>query len=591
MSWNSIGTGEFHFFNTTITSAVYENGTMTENDPIVNSLVVSNLLQSPAKLVDVDTEAPMKSTIYGLKLSLVNSSDPVAFSHAPILEAEWTRSIIAYDIWFRFLRAKPGKEPGASNPFLSAQGTSKLKNINWGDIGNSTILDQLKNANRMGQLSVRITHYQFSSDNRSGNFTFGNVVGTIGIAKPEEPLNAGGQRLLSYIKRAHLPNIIVPQNDSCYESISNGSSIFWTYKAPFKIQQVEMSSVLSVDVSNSLPMDVYGNIRDLGELKFALFVESHCCMDIIEAQIDYLEDGWLKRTGGIIDINLHVEQLKRLNKSHLLLVRILHTDSLIDDVYKVCEWLPSQKNRAESVQVLLKEIRYFIRPMDYIVFRLQRTYNDAATVDLLVTDFGVPAENLSVNLSLVGTPIPLKGIIQSNSTAQTNGSGIATFSLQLNDAFEERIPYPRQTNKNCTCNKSESFTRFTIDGQLYQYNYNLVGVDDIEVCSNQTDFTKYFVFCTNFVTVLAHSDPYEFNYTDHEAHTYTWVDHIQPIFEQYYKLYPVMSNILNMSNYSDVILPQNLNLLRFAMSRDFDDPSYMPVTRDLSPLKQQVILR
>ena len=535
--------------------------------------------------MDVDTEAQTKSTIYGLKLSIL--SDPEAFPPIPILEAEWTRSIIAYDIWLRLICG------GEGDPVLSAQGTSKLKNVVWGDTGGSVILEQLQRASEMGLLSVRITHYLFSADYRSGNFTFGNVVGTIGISRPEEPLNAGGQRLLSY-KGVPFPNITVPQTDSCYDATAQHEKIFWTYKAPFNIQEVDNHSWLSVDLSNALAMDTYGNIRDLGELRFAIFVENLCCMDLIEAEIDYLADGWLKRTGGIVDINLHDNQLKRLNKSHLLLVRILQVDSAsLNDVYKVCEWFPSQKNRAESVQVLLKEIRYFIRPMDYIVFRLQRTYNEAANVSLLVTDFGAPAENLSVNISLQGNPYPSMGIIQSNNIVKTNKTGIATFRLQINNAPEGRIPYPRQVDGNCsrTCNTSEIYTltNFSIDGQLYQYNYNVIGVDNTsEVCSGQSDSTtSQFVFCTNLITVLAHSDPYEFNYTE----PYTWVDHIQPIFEQYYRLYPVMSNILNMSNYSDVVLPHNINLLQFAMTRDFDDPTYMPVIRDLSPLKQQIVLQ
>ena len=471
---------------------------------------------------------------------------------------------------------------------LSAQGTSKLKNIVWGNISESIMLEQLQSATETGLLSVRITHYRFSADYTSGNFTFGNVVGTIGISRPEEPLNAGGQRLLSY-KGVSFPNITVPQTDSCFNVTTKNENIFWTYKAPFNIQEVENSAWLSVDLSNALAMDSYGNIRDLGELRFAVFVENLCCMDLIdsEVEIDYLADGWLKRTGGIVDIRLHDNQLKRLNKSHLLLVRILQMDSAShNDAYKVCELLPSQKDRAESVVVLLKEIRYFIRPMDYIVFRLQRTYNDAADVNLLVTDFGAPIENLSVNVSLQGNPYPSMGIIQSNSIVTTDKNGIASFSLQINNATEERIPYPCRVDAGC----STSNTNVSIDGQLYQYNYNVIGADKNIDCSGQVDSvaaTNQFVFCTNLITILAHSDPYEFNYTE----PYTWVDHVQPIFEQYYRLYPVMSKILNMSNYSNVVLPHNINLLRFAMSRDFDDPTYMPVIRDLSPLKQQVVLQ
>ena len=242
------------------------------------------------------------------------------------------------------------------NPLFSAQGTSKLKNVVWGDIGESLILEQLQRASEMDILSVRITHYRFSLDNASGNFTFGNVVGTIGISRPEEPLNAGGQRLLSY-KGVPFPNITVPLIDSCFNVTTKNENIFWTYKAPFNMQEVENSAWLSVDLSNALAMDLYGNIRDLGELRFAIFVENLCCMDLIEEEIDYLSDGWLKHTGGIVDIRLHDNQLRRLNTSHLLLVQITQMDSAShNDAYKVCELLPSQKDRAESVVVLLKEI-------------------------------------------------------------------------------------------------------------------------------------------------------------------------------------------------------------------------------------------
>ena len=582
-NWNPNGTGEFHFFNTTITSAVYENGTVTENDPVVRSFLVSNLLQPPAKLVDVDPEAQTKSTIYGLTLSIL--SDPEVFPPTTFLEAEWTRSVIAYNTWVRLICG------GGGDHMLSAQGTSKLKNVVWGDTSESIFLEQLRRANEMGQLSVRITLYQFSADYRSGNFSFGNVVGTIGISRSEEPLNAGGQRLLSY-KGVPFPYITVPQTDSCYNATAQNEKIFWTYKAPFKVQEVGKHFWLSVDLSNALAMDAYGDIRNVGKLRFAIFVENLCCMDIIEAEIDYLADGWLKRTGGIVDINLHDEHFKRLNKSHLLLVRLMDSTGQNDDAYKVCECLPSRKNLPELIQVLLKEIRYFIRPMDYIVFRLQRTFNDSATINLLVTDFGAPAKDLSVNLSLQGTPFPSNGITQSNNIAKTNENGIATFILRVSDAPEDRIPYPRQGNENCVCNISESFANFTMDGQLYHFNYNVIGVTDTAVCNSESDyvnqaFNSQYVFCANWITVLAHSDPYEFNYTE----PYTWVDHIQPIFEQYYRLYPVMSNILNMSNYSNVVLPHNINLLRFAMTRDFDDPTYMPVVRDLSPLKQQVVLQ
>ena len=69
---------------------------------------------------------------------------------------------------------------------------------------------------------------------------------------------------------------------------------------------------------------------------------------------------------------------------------------------------------------------------------------------------------------------------------------------------------------------------------------------------------------------------------------YTWVEDIEPIFSQYAQLYPVMMQVVNMSNYTDVKL--RAAPLLYAMGNDISHPSYMPVTRDLSAAKRNVII-
>ena len=69
-----------------------------------------------------------------------------------------------------------------------------------------------------------------------------------------------------------------------------------------------------------------------------------------------------------------------------------------------------------------------------------------------------------------------------------------------------------------------------------------------------------------------------------------WIRHVQPIFQQYANLYPVMKiNFLDLSNYFDVV--ENKHAVIKTMSVDVEDPRYMPVTRDLSPGKAQMILK
>jgi hypothetical protein len=67
----------------------------------------------------------------------------------------------------------------------------------------------------------------------------------------------------------------------------------------------------------------------------------------------------------------------------------------------------------------------------------------------------------------------------------------------------------------------------------------------------------------------------------------TWTD-LQPVFEQYANLYPVMVRFLNLADYEQV--RDSADLLSLAFGLDVSDPNSMPVTRDLSPAKRQAIL-
>jgi hypothetical protein len=70
-----------------------------------------------------------------------------------------------------------------------------------------------------------------------------------------------------------------------------------------------------------------------------------------------------------------------------------------------------------------------------------------------------------------------------------------------------------------------------------------------------------------------------------------WAD-VKPIFEQYARLYPAMKAMkppLDLSNYAVVFA--NRAAIKAAMSQAFDAVEYMPVTRDLSPAKQAMILK
>ena len=566
LRFNPVGTGDFYFLETFVTSVVYENGTVSEEDAIVDASLLNNIDSTSAKLVDLDVDAQLKSTVYGMNLVIAwkNSSgdNPVR-----AVEGDWVRSVMVHDAWRSLICGEGG------DTVLAANTVTRIENVVWNDLGESLALQQLRQASELlgGKLSVRIAHYLYTASDEKGNFTIGNVVGTIGVAKPGEPLNFGAERIMSF-QNVPFANFTLDPDDSCYDSVQNGTQYYWANKAPFQIKERGDKYILSVDLANALSRESFGMLRNLGQLYFAVLVPSVSCAELIGEKIDYLEEDWITRTGGIVDLELVSDQFERLQTSKLLLVR-LDDNSTNNASYKVCESL----RQSHYVQLLLEERNIFVRPMDYYVYRLQKNYNESATVDFYVTEFGKPAGNMTVRLTQICSsglePIPMSGVSPNGYEAQSNEGGIATFNFSIT----ETIPFPRRTTDGQVVD---------VDGQVYSFLYNANVMDTCTSESVTRQNSPQFAFCSNALTILAFTDASELGYTE----PYNWVDHIQPIFEQYYRLYPVMASILNMSNYTDVTLPYNVDLLRLALSQDFMAPGYMPVTRDLSPYKQNVIL-
>ena len=112
--------------------------------------------------------------------------------------------------------------------------------------------------------------------------------------------------------------------------------------------------------------------------------------------------------------------------------------------------------------------------------------------------------------------------------------------------------------------------RKVVDGQIYYYVYGLSGED-----FNNVDADK---------TIRIHV---------YDNYTYTeppnWIQHVYPIFERYANLFPVMTeNFLDLGNYEEVV--SSKQLIAMSMRLPESHPSYMPVTRDLSQAKKNMIL-
>ena len=577
--FNPLGTGEF-YIDAKVTSVVYKDGTYSTQDPIVNSPIVNNINMTPAKMVDLDPDNQLKSTVYGVQMFMFSDAE----RSNVVLEGKWIRHVTMHNIWTRVFQR------GGDSSF-SANGFTRLEDIKWGDFNESLAINQMKEVGYKA-LSVRTTLYSYMANSAAdGNFTFGYIVGTIGLYKEGEPLNAGGERQLSY-RHLNLSRIAMAVKDNCGVE----GPFIRAFKAPFQVKeqpQTGNTAVISVDLSNTLAMQEDLALCNLGQLQFAVVSQERCCIDIIGQEINYLEEGWLQNTGGIVDMTLETSELDMVVSMNLTLVVVSDEPTIGSNNYEICGEGAMMMRSQQYAEIILQEVQFFIRPLDYYVFRLQRTFQETATFEVLVTNLGKPESGIPITLINDTDTIPSADCAfeLEKSVVETNSSGVATFQLKLNASC--KIPYPREYG-GAICSEG---TTIDVDGQSFEFLYNLdissgkyVSAQSENCRSDiqeiKTPLFRQIAFCSNALSILIHSDPLEFNYTK----PYTWIDHVQPIFQQYYHLYPVMSSILNLSDYSSVTQIQNLNLLKFAMSRSLDDPKIMPVTRDLSPLKTQMIL-
>ena len=193
-------------------------------------------------------------------------------------------------------------------------------------------------------------------------------------------------------------------------------------------------------------------------------------------------------------------------------------------------------------------------------------HGEENTLTLLVTKYGRPLGNgAAVNLFASVPRKPSDGVtIIPNKEVETDEHGIATFKLRANC-----IGQPRD--------------KYDLDGQVYRFLYNVTVEQDADMDNDVIGFdqNKQKLTPINEVTVLVFSNvSYE--------RPYTWVDDVEPIFHQFAHLYPVMKQVLDMSYYRDV--RRYAKSIRHVLSLDVHHPSYMPVTRDLSKAKREMIL-
>ena len=145
-------------------------------------------------------------------------------------------------------------------------------------------------------------------------------------------------------------------------------------------------------------------------------------------------------------------------------------------------------------------------------------------------------------------------------TLRTEPNGTATLSIKTKDPGNIRKHY--------------------IDGQLYGYLYCIPGScpDQKDMCSEKNRFKlmEHLIVFRVFSKYKLYGEA-------------TWYKDVQPIFQQYATLFPVMKNFMNLGDYYSVVY--NKGNVQKTLGLSMEEPNYMPVTRDLSKSKRDMIVK
>jgi hypothetical protein len=528
--FNPQGDAAFRLLGCTVTGAWTPAGAVPSSDPVTGYIVADADDRVPAKMVDLDPEQQLVSEIWGLEVRIADQAGNT------MMRGQFEPAAFL-DIWDRATGSSGG------DTIAGAMYQSVLTGLVWGDVSASPFLTKLKSAAKAsGMLSIKLNVDGMNLQFTDPNFMCGRITGTIGPAAADEPhhLVIGRQFMAAASSNPNV-NFFAP---------AGGINFF-----PAVVDMA--ASCVLLDLGNALTTSTPGGpVNDIGDLTLQAYdplttpgnpVGTMTPLGTIPAQgaNGYAGNAsWYNQTAGIVSLPLTADQLKLVEVSPLALSG--NTDIAIT------EW----PNAA------------FVRA-DRFVYRMSP--GDAVKIPVYATQFGRPLAGASIaftfdpgqlqgqNASIFVAPPPPVAVpataLQFNATATTDQNGIALLAVSGTDPGS-----PRLFDKSA----------YGIDGQVYGIRPAFA-----DSAMNTGPIDQW-----NFVSFLLWS-------SFKPGNPVTWSD-LQPVFEQYANLYPVMVRFLNLADYNQV--NANADLLSLAFGLDISDPNSMPVTRDLSPAKRQAIL-
>lgn len=540
--WNPQGDAAFRLLGCRVTSAWMPSGQVPTSDPVLGHLIADSDTGPPAKLVDLDSEQQMVSTIWGLTVRIADAQGN------SLLRGDYVPAAFT-DLWQRAVGPGDGSDFPMGSMFQSV-----LRNLEWGDVSSSPFLTALRQASASsGLLSIKFNVDGFDSVFTSPTFSCGRIVGTIGPASADEPQHmVRGRQFMT--------------------TLGGASGILPVGGFNYCVAVIDAAaSALYLDLGNALPTVTPGKaLSNLGDITVTAGTTSLGSLPSTGASGYATDPGWYARTAGIAVLPLTAAQVRAAAASPLAItggpMGIGTTAN-----FGISEWPSGAYVRADS-----------------FVYRMSP--GDSVEIPVYATQWGKPLSGVGISFVLdpsqlqpganglppVGTPDtaltytptkqPIPAALPSTVTITTNGQGVAVLPITATDPGTPRYFANPATAEN---------TDYGIDGQVYGVAPSFADPTYGGPATNPWPQDPW-----NFISFLVWSD---YKASDPVSGT-----DLYPIFQQYANLYPVMSRFVDLANYEQVVA--YANFLQFAFGLDQANPNTMPVTRDLSPAKRAAIL-
>jgi hypothetical protein len=570
---NPNGQHRFEFLNCLVKSAVGPNG-FAMNDTIIGSPVASvvskgrniskdkdnpapnpNPSPSPGRIVDLDVYNQGVTVLYGLQITLtVGTTTITGKLDPPSLNNYWFNAVLPTRSWEQgdYDQDSFGGDMNACGVFHSAL---RINIADW-PVSSSDILNSLRAAtlieNNQYLVAFNFVVDGYRNTPEDSQYLTGRIVGTMGPVFANEPLYNPGQRWL-------LPRAFTQNDPWNFPSFNN---------CPFKVDVARKRLV--IDMANSIcRQNAGGPPVDLGILKAVVTTPEPVAMEI--GTIDYSSFSY-ENNAQVNEMPLNDTQLNVLQQGNLQLT-MSRTD--IGEPTVLFEPITNAQIAVE------------VRPI-----RMAGDPGTMATTRVYVSKNGAPLPNkqlAAVVLSLHGgMPGVTAGPSNKGNTPQADGA------LQATVTASDQFGFATVTLKVL---KDPGKRTAELDGQLY-----FVVIVDPDV--PHPDWTNpnsppppqpQTITCLAFSQYVINQNP-------------AW-EEIQTLMVPFAKLYASMRDQIDLTDlHTFTIFSDNppwnrsyndnrigplgitAGAIPYYMSVDFNDPRFMPITRDMSDAKIMTIM-